>query len=107
MAATDFLSALSCTYPKEGVGHGVQTTPGKSQVAICFLRNTDGDPLEKQLDPMGSRSRSNHISSARGTIASGGRSVRPYMKYVPPPPLDLCMVGARYSATLEPCMIVT
>ena len=27
--------------------------PGKSQVTICFRRNSGTDPLEKQLDPMG------------------------------------------------------
>ena len=35
--------------------------PGKSQVAICFLRNTGTDPLEKQLNisgPVASRGRS-------------------------------------------------
>ena len=34
-----------------GRGQGVQTPPpGKSQVAIGFLRNTGMDSLEKQLD---------------------------------------------------------
>ena len=37
-------------------------------MAIGFLRNTGTDPLEKQLDPS-------------GPIASGGRSVRPSLKY--------------------------
>ena len=38
----------------EGGGAGGQTPPpGKSQVAICFLRNTGTDPLEKQLDLKG------------------------------------------------------
>ena len=50
-----------------GQGAGDQNPPpqpGKSQVAIGFLRNSGTDPLEKQLDPM-------------GPIASKGRSVRP------------------------------
>ena len=34
----------------------VRTPPRKSQVAICFLRNTGTDPLEKQLDPFDPRS---------------------------------------------------
>ena len=72
-------------------------TPGKSQVAISFLRHLDiqlQTPIEKQLDPS-------------GPIASRGRSVRPSVKYVdnlkqfsgypPPPPrqnfLDLRMCG--------------
>ena len=35
------------------VGTGGQDTPppGKSQFAICFLRNTGKEPLETQLDP--------------------------------------------------------
>ena len=30
-------------------GQGVRIPPGKSQVAIGFLRNTGTDPLKKQL----------------------------------------------------------
>ena len=43
--------------------------PGKSQVVICFLRNTGTDSLEKQLDQ-------------KGPIASRGRLVRSSVKYV-------------------------
>ena len=32
---------------------GSGTPPGKSQVAIHFLRNTGTNLLEKQLDPLG------------------------------------------------------
>ena len=49
-----------------GQGSG---TPGKSQVAIGFLRNSGTDPLKKQLDPS-------------GPIASRGRSIQPHVKYV-------------------------
>ena len=51
---------------------GLCSTVGKvpkSQVAICFLRNTGKDPLKKQLVPLGS-------------IASPGRSLQPSVKYV-------------------------
>ena len=34
--------------------------PGKYQVAICFLRSTGTDPLEKQLDPLGADPLENH-----------------------------------------------
>ena len=34
---------------------GPDLPPGKSQVAICFLRNTGAVPFEKQLDPSGPR----------------------------------------------------
>ena len=42
---------------------------GKSQVAIGFLRNSDTDPLEKQIDPL-------------DPVASRRSSVQPSMKYV-------------------------
>ena len=41
---------------------------GNSQVAMVFLRNGT-DPLQKQMDPC-------------GPIASRGRFVRPFVKYV-------------------------
>ena len=34
-------------------GGGQEPSPGKSQVAIGFLKNTATDPLQTQLDPMG------------------------------------------------------
>ena len=34
-------------------GRGPDTHPGKSQVTICFLRNSGTDLFEKQLDPRG------------------------------------------------------
>ena len=36
---------------REGGGRG-SGSPGKSQVAICFLRIFGTDPLEKELDPL-------------------------------------------------------
>ena len=51
---------------------GSGSPPGKSQVAIGFLRNSGTDPpppLEKQLYPS-------------GPIASRGRSVGPFVIYV-------------------------
>ena len=69
-------------------GEGVQTPPppGKSQVAICFLRNTCTELPRKSIKPKGSK----------GPIASRGRPIRPSVKYVddkknnvvqtPPPP---------------------
>ena len=50
-------------------GAGVQTSSGKSQVTIGFLRNTGMDPLDKQL-----------VSMAPN--ASRGRFVRPSIEYV-------------------------
>ena len=35
-------------------GRGPTCPPGKSQVAIGFLRNSGKDPFQKQLDPLGS-----------------------------------------------------
>ena len=53
-----------------GGGQSVRTpTPVNFQVAICFLRHTGTDPLEKQLDPS-------------GPTASWGRSVSTSVKYV-------------------------
>ena len=40
--------AVACADP-EGAG-GLEPTPGESQAAICFLRNTGTDPIEKQFD---------------------------------------------------------
>ena len=53
----------------EGRGSECQDLPGKSQVAIGFLRNTGTDPLKKKLDPL-------------DPTASQGRFVRPSVKYV-------------------------
>ena len=51
-------------------GQGVRTPqPGNLQVAMCFLRDTGTDPLEKQLDFMGPN-------------ATRMRSVQPSVKYV-------------------------
>ena len=41
----------------------------KPKEPIGFLRNTSLDPLEKQLDPL-------------GPIASKGRFIQPFVKYV-------------------------
>ena len=38
----------ACVDPEEGEGSG--PPPGKSQVTICLLRNTNTEPLEKQLE---------------------------------------------------------
>ena len=54
----------TCTDPEEG-GRG-PVPPGKSEVAIGFLRNTGTDPSREALGP----------------IASRGRSIRPSVKYV-------------------------
>ena len=52
------------------VQRGKESDPhGKSEMAIGFLRNSGKDPLQKQLDPLGS-------------IVSQRRSVWPSVKYV-------------------------
>ena len=42
----------ACAGPEVGTGSlDPPPAPRKSQVAVCFLKNTGMDPLEKQLDP--------------------------------------------------------
>ena len=56
-------------YAKERKSHSIRgsregscpPTPEKLQVAIGSLSNSDTDPNEKQLDPIGSRGRSAHV----------------------------------------------
>ena len=47
-----------------GCEQGVWTPPGKSQIAICFLRNNGTDP-----------SRNNWTPRVQGPITSQGRSI--------------------------------
>ena len=42
--------------PEGGGGaQGVQIPSGKSQVGICFFRNTGTDPPHEEIGPLGSR----------------------------------------------------
>ena len=47
----------------EGGGQGVWTplSPGKSQVAICFLRNSGTDPPWEAIGPLGSNCSSREV----------------------------------------------
>ena len=61
--------SLPLTWADQERGQRVQIPPGKSQMAIGFVRNSGTDLLEKQVDPS-------------GPIASRGRYVLTSVKYV-------------------------
>ena len=44
-----------------GVGQGVRSSPGKSGVAIDFLRNTDTDAPREAIRPLGSNGLSREV----------------------------------------------
>ena len=51
-----------------GGGQRVYIPPGRSQVVICFLRNTVIYNLEKKLDPLGSIASKREARSALPSV---------------------------------------
>ena len=68
---------------QRGAGGPDSPLPEKSQVVICFLRNTGTDLSREAIGPMyGPLSKSNLDPIPMCPIASRERSVRPSVKYV-------------------------